>query len=340
MTITISVDVMGGDYGPPKIIPGIKLALKSYLSENNNNNIKFLLFGDEKKITSYLKCDPVLSKYCTIVHKDLSVSNSEKPAQIVRLGLKTSLGSAVRAVATGDAHAVVSCANTGAFMALSKIYIKTFKGISRPAIPAFIPTTKGLSLMLDLGANIECSPKMLLQFALMGGIYINAYLGIKNPTVGILNIGAEEIKGTESVQEAAQLFKAHKSVNYRGFVEGNKIATGEMDIIVTDGFTGNVALKTLQGTATLITHLLKNAFSNTLLSKVGYLLCKKSLSKAYKIVDKRLYNGAPFLGLRGIAIKSHGDSDSIGVANAIKVAIEMAKNKLPERIEKQLTMDT
>lgn len=340
MTITISVDVMGGDYGPPKIIPGVKLALDFYLSENNNHNIHFLLFGDENKIRSYLKFETLLYKHCTIVHKDLFVSNNEKPAQIVRLGVKTSLGSAVKAVATGDAHAVVSCANTGAFMALSKIYIKTFKGVLRPAIPAFIPTTKGLSLMLDLGANIKCSSQMLLQFALMGAIYINAYLGIKKPTVGILNIGIEEMKGTEAVQEAAQLFKAHKSINYKGFIEGNKIATGEMDVIVTDGFTGNIALKTLQGTATLITHLLKDAFSNTFLSKLGYLLCKKSLSKAYKIVDKRYYNGAPFLGLRGIAIKSHGDSDAVGVANAIKVAIEMAKNKLPERIEKQLMMDT
>ncbi len=340
MRITISVDVMGGDYGPPKIIPGIKLALESYLSEQNNRNIKFLLFGDEKKIISYLKCDPILSKYCTIVHKELCVSNNEKPAQIVRLGVKTSLGSAVKSVAMGDAHAVISCANTGAFMALSKIYIKTFKGITRPAIPAFIPTTKGLSLMLDLGANIECSPKMLLQFALMGSIYIQTYLGTKNPTVGILNIGTEEMKGTNSVQEAAKLFKVHKSINYKGFIEGNTIATGEMDVIVTDGFTGNVALKTLQGTATLITHLLKNAFSNTLFSKIGYFFCKNSLSKAYKIIDKRYYNGAPFLGLRGVAIKSHGDSDAIGVANAIKVAIEMVKNKLPERIEKQLMMDT
>ncbi|HCU06480.1 MAG TPA: phosphate acyltransferase PlsX [Holosporales bacterium] len=340
MTITISVDVMGGDYGPSKIIPGIKLALVSYLSDNVKKNIRFLLFGDEQAINPYLQDDPLLSKYCTAVHKELSVSNCEKPAQTVRLGVKTSLGAAVKSVANGEAHAVVSCANTGAFMALSKIYIKTFKSISRPAIPAFIPTTKGLALMLDLGANIECSPKMLVQFALMGTIYIKAYLGVKNPTVGILNIGTEDMKGTESVQEAARLFKAHKDINYKGFIEGNKIATGEMDVIVTDGFTGNVALKTLQGTATLITHLLKDAFSNNFFSKIGYFFCKTSLSKAYKIVDKRYYNGAPFLGLRGIAIKSHGDSDAVGVANAIKIAIEMAKNKLPERIEKQLTMDT
>ncbi len=339
MTLTISVDVMGGDYGPPKIIPGIKIALASYLSKNSNKNIKFLLFGDEQKITPYLKADALLSDHCTVVHKDLSVSNSEKPAQIARLGVKTSLGAAVKSVANGEAHAVISCANTGAFMALSKIYIKTFKGISRPAIPAFIPTTKGLALMLDLGANIECSPKMLLQFALMGTIYVKTYLGVKNPTVGILNIGTEDMKGTESVQEAAELFKGHKNINYKGFIEGNKIATGEMDVIVTDGFTGNVALKTLQGTATLITHLLKDAFSNNFFSKIGYFFCKHSLSKAYKVVDKRNYNGAPFLGLRGIAIKSHGDSDAVGVANAINVAIDMVKNKLPERIEKQLTMD-
>jgi glycerol-3-phosphate acyltransferase PlsX len=339
MTITISVDVMGGDYGPSKVVPGVKLALSSYLDANPHKNISFLLFGDEEKIIPYLKDDSLLSNHCKIVHKELSVSNNEKPAQIVRLGVKTSLGSAVKSVANGESHAVVSCANTGAFMALSKIYIKTFKSISRPAIPAFIPTTKGLTLMLDLGANIECSPKMLLQFALMGTIYIKTYLGIKNPTVGLLNIGTEEMKGTESIQEAAQLFKAHKNINYKGFIEGNKIATGEMDVIVTDGFTGNVALKTLQGTATLIMHLLKDAFSSSLFSKIGYFFCKTSLSKAYKIIDKRHYNGAPFLGLKGIAIKSHGDSDAIGVANAIKVAIEMAKNKLPECIEKQLTAE-
>ncbi|MDP2194338.1 MAG: phosphate acyltransferase PlsX, partial [Alphaproteobacteria bacterium] len=264
----------------------------------------------------------------------------EKPAHIVRRGVQTSLGAAVKAVAEGKSQGVVSCANTGAFMALSKIYLKTFKGVLRPAIPAFIPTRRGHTLMLDLGANVECSAHMLLQFALMGSIYVKTCLGTENPTVGILNIGEEEMKGTEAVQDAAQLFREHPKINYVGFIEGDKITQGLVDVIITDGFTGNVALKTLEGTAHFITQLLTQVFQSSWQTKLAYKLCEKALGQVAQTMDKRSYNGAPFLGISGVAIKSHGSSDRKGFANAISVAIDMVENQLPVHLEQQFKMDT
>lgn len=336
MTITIAVDAMGGDYGPSITVPAVAEVLKSL----SNTGLFFTLHGDKDKIAPYLNLLKNFESQYKIVHTELVVQNGMTLSDIVKKGLQTSLGSAVRSVADGKADAVVSGGNTGAFMALSKIYIKTFEGISRPAIPAFLPTVKGLCLMLDLGANSLCTPEMLLQFALMGNVYIQAYLNIADPKIGLLNIGTEVEKGHKAIQEAADLLKNNKALNYQGFVEGNNITQGFIDVIVTDGFTGNVALKTIQGSATLIKHLLTVAFSRTIFSRIGYLFCKRSLAKAYKSIDQRYYNGAPFLGLKGVAIKSHGHSDAVGFANALKVAINMAERKLPSLIEQQLKVDS
>lgn len=330
MKITIAVDLMGGDYGPSVTIPAIVKVLRS------RKDLFFNLYGAQEIVSPYLNDLKGYSNHYQFFPTEIVVKTGMVLTDIVRNGLKSSMGAAVRSVADKQSDAVVSGGDTGAFMALSKIYIKTFQGISRPAIPAFLPTVKGLCLMLDLGANAQCTPEMLLQFALMGKVYIHAYLNVQNPKIALLNIGTEVEKGHKDIQEAAVLLKEHPELNYRGFIEGNYITQGDIDVIVTDGFTGNVALKTIQGSAILIKHLLSKAFTRTIFSKIGYLLCKSSLFKAYKSIDQRYYNGAPFLGLKGIAIKSHGHSDVIGFENALKVAINMVERKLPSLIEMHL----
>lgn len=334
MTYVIAIDTAGGDYSPCVIVSGVKIALKRHLLENASVPVHFLLYGDPDKISPVF--DELLKKYATIVPCLHFIENDAKPSQIIRSGLNTTLGKAIMAVADGTAQAVVSGGNTGAFMALSKIYLKTFEGIDRPAIPGLIPTQKGKSLMLDLGANIDCTPKMLLQFALMGRIYLQSFLHCDNPTIGLLNVGAEQTKGKTYLKEAAELFTHHPLINYKGFVEGTDILKGTVDIIVTDGFTGNVALKSIEGTVHFLISILKKNISHSILGKLAYFIAQPVVKKVINLLDKRRYNGAIFLGVKGVAVKSHGNSDDVAFSYAVECAIKMAACHLPEKIEEQL----
>jgi glycerol-3-phosphate acyltransferase PlsX len=244
---------------------------------------------------------------------------------------------AIDAVADGRADGIVSAGNTGALMAMAKIALKMLPGIDRPAIASFFPTQRGESVMLDLGANIDCDADNLVQFALMGDAFARSVLGLTQPTIGLLNVGSEDLKGHEFVRAAATQLRAENSpVKFHGFIEGNDIAAGTVDVIVTDGFTGNVALKTAEGTARLFSEFLRAAFKHSLLARIGYLFAADALKKMRERMDPRRYNGAMFLGLNGIAVKSHGGADALGFANAIGVAVDMKLNGFVDQIRDEI----
>jgi glycerol-3-phosphate acyltransferase PlsX len=241
---------------------------------------------------------------------------------------------AIEAVQSGEAAGVVSAGNTGALLAIAMLMLRTLPGIHRPAIAGFFPTLRSESVMLDLGANVECDADNLVQFAIMGNVFARTVLGVLHPTVGILNVGSEELKGHEAVREAsAMLRNTAMPGSFHGFVEGDDIAKGTVDVIVTDGFTGNVALKTIEGTAKLYTGFLRESFRTSIMAKVGYLLARPAINSLRTRVDPRRYNGAIFLGLNGIAVKSHGGTDAIGFANAIGVAVDMVVHGAIEKIK-------
>ncbi|CAO5676130.1 MAG: Phosphate acyltransferase [Holosporales bacterium] len=338
MKTTLAIDVMGGDLAPSSVLEGINIFIKKESSpdESSKKTVKFLLFGKKEEIQPYFLKFPILEEFCTIEDCALYIRADAKLTDVIRQSPQTSMGKAILAVAEKKADAVISSGSTGPFMALSKIYLKTFDGIDRPAIPAFFPTLKGQSLMLDLGANVDCSAKMLLQFALMGRVYYEALMHKKKPTVGILNIGSEATKGNPIRHEAASLLEEHPLICYKGFVEGTDIAKGTVDIIVTDGFSGNIALKSIEGTASFARHLLREAFLDGVLSRIAYLLMRPSLKKLQHQLDQRYYNGAAFLGVKGVAIKSHGSSDALAFSNAIDVAYQMVNSKVLLKLEKDL----
>jgi glycerol-3-phosphate acyltransferase PlsX len=306
------------------------------LQDNPKRNLHFTFYGDLPLIQTELNLYSKLSQCSSVVHSDVIIYNTTKPAQAVRSGRHSNMGMAINSVAHRENHGVVSAGNTGAYMALSKIILKTIPGIDRPAIPAILPSIKGQAIMLDLGANVECSPSQLVQFAIMGEALAHLQLGIERPSIGILNIGSEELKGSATVQEAAARLKEINFLNFQGFVEGDDIASGKTDIIVTDGFTGNVALKTIEGTARLMRQFLVDAFSKNLITKFLYLFARPVLNKVKRRIDPRIYNGAVFLGLKHVAVKSHGGTDYIGFAHAIEVAISMIEQNLPLKIEERL----
>lgn len=322
MTHCIAIDAMGGDGAPKIVFDGIAEFIKSHPA----TTAKFMVFGQEDVLRSFIS--PLLSEYITIQHAPEVVTGDTKPAAAVRMGRKTSMAMAIDAVNNGLADAVVSAGNTGAFMALSKIILKTFEGIDRPAIPALIPSDKGCTLVLDLGANIECSAENLVQFAVMGSVYMHKLMNIDKPSVGILNVGSEDLKGNQVVQAAANFLRDHPLVNFYGFVEGDDITKATADVVVTDGFTGNIVLKAIEGTVRLFARQLKKSLNENVLSKLGALIAQPSLASFKRFVDPRLYNGAMFLGLRKIVIKSHGGTDGIGFATAIKVADELVQRNV------------
>jgi glycerol-3-phosphate acyltransferase PlsX len=247
------------------------------------------------------------------------------------------MGLAIEAVRSGRASAMVSAGNTGALMALAKFMLKTLPGIDRPAIAALTPTRRSETVFLDLGANAECDADNLVQFAVMGEVYARAVLGVTKPTVGLLNIGTEDVKGHDTIREAAAALRAsHLPIEFRGFVEGSDLTSGKVDVVVTDGFTGNVALKVLEGTVGLYTQFLREAFKSSLLAQAGYALAKPALQLLRQRLDPRRYNGAMFLGLNGIVVKSHGGTDALGFANAIRVAVDLLQQGTNERITAEL----
>jgi len=282
---------------------------------------------------------PLAAKVSEIRHTDEAITNDQKVSSALRAGRNSSMRLAINAVGSGEAAGVISAGNTGALMAMAKVSLKTLPGIDRPAIAAVFPTRRSECVMLDLGANVECDSDNLFQFGVMGSVFARTVLGILKPSVGLLNVGTEEMKGNDAVRQAAvYLRESNLPIQYHGFIEGDGIAKGVVDVIVTDGFTGNVALKTFEGTIGLYSDFLRKAFMSSFVSRIGYLLARHSLNKLRARVDPRRYNGAMFLGLNGIVIKSHGGTDAFGFANAIGVAVDMSTNGFNEKIIKELAI--
>ena len=310
---------MGGDNAPQIIVDG------AAQTKIRHPYVKFSFFGNKMKLLPLISSSEAL-KESEIVHTDEFIDANEKPSIAVRKGRNSSMGMAIQSVKSGKADAIVSAGNTGALMAMAKLFLRPIEGINRPAIAAYFPTITGESCMLDLGANIDCDAKNLVQFAFMGQAFANIVMGVDNPSISLLNIGEEEQKGLDYIKEASQILSHLKSqINYTGFIEGDKIAHGISDVIIADGFSGNVSLKTAEGTALLVTSYLKKALSSSLSSKIGYLFAKKAINNFRLQMDPRKYNGAVFLGLNAVAVKSHGGTDAFGFANAICVAVDMVK---------------
>lgn len=329
--LTIALDAMGGDNAPEMVVAGAALA------RERNPQVRFLFFGDESRLAPLLEKRAELSAVSSVRHTDQAISNDAKPSVALRSGRNSSMRLAIDSVGNDEAASVVSAGNTGALMAMAKLVLRTLPGIDRPAIASFFPTMRGESVMLDLGANIECDAGNLVQFAVMGAVFARTVLGVVNPTVALLNVGAEEEKGHGELKSAAAVLRSQPFPGqFQGFVEGNDIAAGTVDVIVTDGFTGNVALKTAEGTARLYSELVKRTLNSGWLPKLGYLFAHSSFQKLRKRTDPRRYNGAMFLGLGGLCVKSHGGTDAFGFANAIGVAIDLAAQGFNEKIKDEL----
>jgi len=329
--ITIALDAMGGDRAPGIVVKGAEIALERHPDAH------FLLFGVEDEVRPLLAKAPRLGKSITLHHTNEVIAGDAKPSLALRTGRQSSMRLAIDAVAEGRAHGVVSAGNTGALMATAKFVLKMLPGIDRPAIASFFPTRRGETVMLDLGANVECDAENLVQFALMGDVFARAVLGLIEPTVGLLNVGSEDLKGNDAVREAAaRLREAITPIHFYGLVEGDDIAAGTVDVVVTDGFTGNIAVKTAEGTVKLFAEFLESAFRHSLPARIGYLFARGALRKLRMRSDPRRYNGAIFLGLGGIAVKSHGSTDAFGFANAIGVALDMKLNGVLDKIRVEL----
>ncbi|MDX2027805.1 MAG: phosphate acyltransferase PlsX [Alphaproteobacteria bacterium] len=327
----IALDAMGGDHAPESVISGAALARERY------PNIRFLIFGDEPRVRPLIDRYPDLKACSELRHAPESIAADMKPSLALRQGRQSSMRLSINAVAEGEAASVVSSGNTGALMALAKFVLKTLPGIDRPAIASLLPTKHGESVMLDLGVNVECDAENLVQFALMGVMFARVILGVSEPSFGILNIGTEEIKGHDEVKAAAMILRERPIPGvFHGFVEGNDIALGTVDVIVTDGFSGNIALKTVEGTAQLISWFLRQTFSSSLMARIGYLFAYGAMQKLKLRTDPRRYNGAMLLGLQGICVKSHGGSDAEGFANAVGVAHDLVERKFNDTIRQEI----
>ncbi len=333
---TVALDCMGGDNAPQIVIDGAELIASA------NSEIHFLLFGDSKQINPILQNCPNLKERYVLFHTDEFISADEKPSIALRKGIKSSMRLAINSVKDGDADVVVSAGNTGALMAIAKIVLRPLQSIDRPAIVTAIPNQKKkATVLLDMGANVECDSDVLFQFAVMGHAFAKVVLKIEKPTIGILNVGSEDLKGSDAVRSASLLLKeSDLKDSFYGYVEGDDITKGTVDVVVTDGFTGNVTLKAIEGTCKLISSLVKEGFMSSLSSKIGYLLAGPAIKNATKIMDPRLHNGAMLVGLNGVVVKSHGSTDAIGFSNAIKVAISLVENKINERITEELRVSS
>jgi phosphate acyltransferase len=330
----IAVDAMGGDEGVRVMIEGAALARRRH------DRFKFLLVGDETRITAALENHPNLRASSEILHAPDVVSGEEKPTQALRRAKTTSMGLAINAVKTGAAGAAVSAGNTGALMAMAKLALRTMPGIDRPALAALLPTLGDNDLvMLDLGANTECDARNLVQFAVMGAAYSRIVTGLDAPRVRLLNIGTEEIKGTDALRDAAAQLKAAAGdldMAFDGFAEADKMNRGDVDVIVTDGFSGNIALKSIEGTARFVADLLRRSFASSLRSKFGFLISRPATELLKHHLDPNNHNGAIFLGLNGVVVKSHGSASALGVANAVHVTARLLEENLTERITADL----
>ena len=328
----IALDAMGGDFAPKMVLEGADLALVRHPS------VRFLLFGDSAKLQPVLDALPRLRLASTLRHTPDAVAASDKPAQTLRNGRQTSMWLAVEAVQAGEASAVVSAGNTGALMAISRFLLRMLEGIERPALASIWPNMRGESVVLDLGANVECDAKDLFDFAVMGAAFARITMGLSRPRLGLLNVGTEDMKGSNALKLAGQKLKAADlPFEFVGFVEGSDISLGTADVVVTDGFTGNIALKTAEGTAKMIIDMLRNAMSASWLSKLGYLMARGAFRVLAGRLDPRVHNGGVFLGLNGLAVKSHGGTDALGFAAAIDVAVDLARGQLVQKITQDLS---
>src|SRR5688500_8266392 len=329
----IAIDAMGGDTGPVATIAGASRARR------RDSTLQFLFYGDEKLIRAELERHSNLQSGVTVAHTSEFITPSEKPSQAIRRARTTSMGMAINAVKEGQADAALSGGNTGAMMAMAKLALRTMPGIARPALAALLPTLgEHDCVMLDLGANTECDAQNLVQFAVMGSAYARTVLGIDKPRVKLLNIGTEELKGTDELKEAAGLLLEadYLPMRFSGFTEGDQLSRGNFDVVVTDGFSGNIALKTAEGTARFVTDLLRRAFTSSLRSKAGFALSRPALQLLKTHLDPNNHNGAVFLGLNGLVVKSHGSANYKGVANAIGVAASMVRNDITRKIGEDL----
>ncbi len=330
-SIKIAIDAMGGDNSPRKIIDGIILHHKS------NKNVFYKIFGDEKMIS---KCiNNKIEKSCyEIVNTNNKVSSEDSPLEAAKRGKDTSMWLAIESVKKKDCDIVISAGNTGALLVISKLNLKMIENIDKPALSALWPNKKGMSVVLDLGANIDCSSKNLYDFSIMGASLYKSLYPKETPNVALLNIGSEELKGNEVIKETFKIMNERKSEDYEfeGYIEGNELMNGDVNVIVSDGFTGNVALKTAEGTANFITGELKQALGGSLIGKISSLLNFSNLKKFKKRLDPRLYNGAIFIGLDSPVVKSHGGTDFIGFSNSLDVCCKIINGNLIEKIKKNI----
>src|SRR4051812_20871462 len=327
--VVLALDGMGGDHAPDVIVNGADIARERY------PDTTYLLFGDPAKLKPLVDKRKGLIPAIEIVPAPDTVSSDDKPSFALRRRRQSSMWLACQAAADGRADSVVSAGNTGALLAISMFAMRMLEGAHRPALASFLPTSRGETVMLDLGANLECDADNLVEFAVMGSVFAQVLLGLDSPKVGLLNVGSEEVKGHEDLRQAAAWLRRDGApVNFHGFVEGNDIGAGVVDVVVTDGFTGNVALKAIEGTAKLTFQFVGDAFRTSTFAKIGYLFASGAWKKLRKRVDPRRYNGGVFLGLDGVCVKSHGGTDQLGFAYAIGVARDLVrqeyKNKLVE----------
>ncbi|MHA1127513.1 MAG: phosphate acyltransferase PlsX [Alphaproteobacteria bacterium] len=330
-TVVVSIDAMGGESGVEAIIGGIELSAKI------NPDIRFIVHGDSAEINALLQKKPALVDLVDVRHADKVIEMGAKPAQAVRSGKGSSMWNTLQSVKDGEATVAVSCGNTGALMMMSVLRLRKLPGVKRPAIAVLWPSRNpsGHNVMLDMGADIKADAEDLLQYAIMGASYARNGLGLDRPRVGLLNIGTEDNKGRPELQEAAELIEASQEVSgleYIGFVEGSDLPSDHVDIIVTDGFTGNVALKASEGTAKLVGGFLREAFTHSTMAKVAAVFARGPLKRLKDRIDPRHSNGGVFLGLNGTVIKSHGSADAIGVSAAIRLAFTLAQNGFSEKL--------
>ena len=329
----IAIDAMGGDEGLAVMLAGVAEARRRF------DGTHFFLVGDEAKIAEGLKNHPNLTANSEIVHAPEVIKGDEKPSAAIRRAKTTSMGVAIDLVKQGRAAAAVSSGNTGALMAMAKVALRTMKGIDRPALAGLMPSLGANdTVVLDLGANTECDARNLMQFAVMGAAYARTQLDLASPRVALLNIGTEDQKGTEEIRDAAQALRdaTHLPLTFAGFIEGDKLSRGDVDVIVCDGFSGNIALKTAEGTARFVADLLRRAFSSSVRSKIGFLISRPATELLRHHLDPNNHNGAVFLGLNGLVVKSHGGANETGVANAIAVAAKSVRDDLARKIAEDL----
>jgi glycerol-3-phosphate acyltransferase PlsX len=333
-SIVISIDAMGGDHGPSVVAPGLALALQRM----PGRQVRFLLHGDAAALNAELAKLPDLRSSCEVRAADLVIGMQDKAAQAVRRGKGSSLWNAIEAIRAGEAQAAVSGGNTGALMAISRLILRMVsKELDRPAIVANWPTQRGVTAVLDVGANVTSDAAQLVQFAIMGEAFFRAVHGADKPTVGLLNVGAEEQKGHEEVREAHKLLReGGLEIDFYGFVEGDDISKGTVDVVVTDGFSGNIALKTAEGVARFVTSLLRDAFTSDARAKLGALIAKPALKRMMARLDPSSVNGGPLLGLNGIVVKSHGGADAKGFANAVVIAANLARSDYSTQIDRNM----